>query len=69
MPSVQPPLLCATRRMLALFLLYEVCIGVYSPAMGILRSKYIPDEMRATVMLMFRWASSPFPDLGAGCAS
>lgn len=41
-------------RMLMLFLLYEACIGMFTPVMGIMRSKYIPDDMRTTVMQLFR---------------
>lgn len=37
-----------------LFLLYEICVGIYTPAMGIMRAKYIDDEMRSSVTGMFR---------------
>ena len=36
------------------FNLFEVCCGVYFPTMGSIRSKYVPEETRATVMNIFR---------------
>ncbi|CAF2049364.1 unnamed protein product [Rotaria magnacalcarata] len=36
------------------FLVFEFCIGVFWPAMATMRSKYIPEEARATVMNYFR---------------
>jgi len=36
------------------FLLFEVCVGVFWPGMGTLRSKCIPEETRATVINLFR---------------
>ena len=39
---------------LMLFLLFELCIGVYWPASSVLRSHIIPESCRATVMSLFR---------------
>lgn len=36
------------------FLLFEVACGIYFPAYGTLRSKYIPEDTRAAVMNIFR---------------
>lgn len=36
------------------FNLFELCCGVYFPMAGMLRSKYVPEETRATVMNIFR---------------
>jgi len=35
------------------FLVFEVCCGIYYPSMGTLRSRYIPQDVRATVMNIF----------------
>jgi len=39
---------------LAAFLTFESTVGVFWPAMGTMRSKYIPEESRATIMNFFR---------------
>jgi MFS family permease len=36
------------------FLVFEVCCGIYFPAVGTMRSRYIPEEVRSTVMNVFR---------------
>ena len=36
------------------FLVFEVCCGIYFPAMGRMRSTYISGEVRSTVMNVFR---------------
>ncbi|KAJ3015962.1 UNVERIFIED_CONTAM: Molybdate-anion transporter [Siphonaria sp. JEL0065] len=36
------------------FNLYEFCIGLYFPAMGTVRSQYIPESVRSSVMNIFR---------------
>jgi len=36
------------------FLIFELCVGVYFPTIGTIRSKYIPEESRAAVMNFFR---------------
>ena len=36
------------------FLIFECCVGMYFPTIGALRGKYIPDEVRATMMNIFR---------------
>ncbi|CAF2513551.1 unnamed protein product [Rotaria sp. Silwood2] len=40
--------------MFAAFLVFEFCVGVFWPAMATMRSKYVPEEARATVMNYFR---------------
>ncbi|KAL9179344.1 hypothetical protein ACHAXT_008634 [Thalassiosira profunda] len=37
----------------AAFLLYEACVGLYFPAIGTLRSKYVPDEHKSVILSMF----------------
>jgi len=37
-----------------LFLGFEFCVGIYWPVISVLRSKYIPDSIRSTVMNLFR---------------
>jgi phage-related holin len=39
---------------LAGFCVFEVACGVYFPSAGTMRSKYIPEEVRSTVMNVFR---------------
>ncbi|CAF0846796.1 unnamed protein product [Adineta ricciae] len=39
---------------LSAFLIYEFCVGVYRPSMSILRSVYIPNETRTTIMSYMR---------------
>jgi MFS family permease len=36
------------------FAVYEVCVGIFWPGMGTMRSKYVPEEGRATIMNLFR---------------
>ncbi|KAL3080055.1 hypothetical protein niasHT_034613 [Heterodera trifolii] len=36
------------------FALFEVCVGIFWPAMGFLRSQYIPEKTRSTTMNFFR---------------
>jgi MFS family permease len=43
-----------TTACLGAFLLFEVAVGVFWPGMGTLRSKYVPEEMRATMINLFR---------------
>lgn len=38
----------------ASFLAFEACVGLYFPAIGTLRSKYLPDSHRSVLMSMFR---------------
>lgn len=39
---------------IAAFLVFETCVGIFFPCMGLLRSKVIPDEVQGTVMNIFR---------------
>lgn len=36
------------------FFVFEVCVGIFWPSMGFMRSRYVPEEVRATVMNYFR---------------
>jgi len=36
------------------FFVFEACCGIYWPALGTMRSRYIPEEVRATMMNFFR---------------
>ncbi|CAF3621521.1 unnamed protein product [Rotaria sordida] len=40
--------------MFTAFLIFEFCVGVFWPAMATMRSKYVPEEARATVLNYFR---------------
>jgi len=33
--------------------LYEACVGMYFPAIGTLRSKYVPDEQKSVILSLF----------------
>lgn len=39
---------------LAAFLAFEVCVGIFWPVMGTLRSQLLPEELRSTTMNLFR---------------
>jgi hypothetical protein len=39
--------------LLASFFAFELCVGVYFPTIGTLRSKYIPDSHRSIIMNLF----------------
>jgi MFS transporter, MFS domain-containing protein family, molybdate-anion transporter len=36
------------------FIVFEICCGIYFPSVGTMRSRYIPEEVRSTVMNVFR---------------
>merc|ERR1712150_295000 len=36
------------------FAVFEVCVGIFWPGMGCMRSKYVPEEGRTTIMSLFR---------------
>ena len=36
------------------FLVYEMCIGVFWPGMMSMRSRYVPEELRSTIINLFR---------------
>lgn len=40
--------------LMLVFSIFELCCGVYFPWIGTLRSKYIPENSRATIMTLFR---------------
>jgi MFS family permease len=42
-----------TIRLLSFFV-FEVCVGMFWPCSGVMRSKYVPEEVRATTMNFFR---------------
>ena len=39
---------------LACFCVFEGCVGLFWPSLGFLRSKYVPEDCRATTMNFFR---------------
>jgi len=49
-----PVFASGTVPVLGSFFLFEVCCGVFWPALGTLRSKYIPEDQRASIMNIFR---------------
>ena len=42
------------------FYIYEACVGAFWPSMGTLKGKYIPEQVRATVMNYFRIPTNLF---------
>lgn len=40
--------------LLLAFCMFEVCVGLYFPSIGAQRAKYLPNEVRATVMSIYR---------------
>jgi len=42
------------------FCLFEATVGIYYPVMGVLRSKLVPDEVRATLYSLFRLPLNAF---------
>lgn len=47
------------------FLVFELCIGVFWPAMGVLRARYVPESSSSSIFLLslivlFLVLSSPF---------
>ena len=53
--SLAVPVFCSSPiALLSAFCVYEATVGVFWPAIGSLRSKYIPDAGRATIMGLFR---------------
>lgn len=41
-------------RLLAAFVLFEVSVGLYFPAMGTIKSKVVPEECRTTIYNLYR---------------
>eukprot|EP00484_Ammonia_sp_Unknown_P025559 CAMPEP_0197029726 /NCGR_PEP_ID=MMETSP1384-20130603/9116_1 /TAXON_ID=29189 /ORGANISM="Ammonia sp." /LENGTH=481 /DNA_ID=CAMNT_0042458945 /DNA_START=43 /DNA_END=1488 /DNA_ORIENTATION=- len=39
---------------LLMFIVFECCVGMYFPTIGSLRGQYVPDNLRATIMNIFR---------------
>ena len=48
----------------AAFFAFELCVGLYFPAIGTLRSKYVPEGQRAIIMNLF---GIPLNMLVVGC--
>ena len=48
----------------AAFFCFELCVGLYFPTIGTLRSKYVPDAQRAVIMNLF---GIPLNALVVGC--
>lgn len=38
---------------IASFFVFEMCVGMYFPSIGLLRSKYLPDQNRSVIMNLF----------------
>lgn len=49
-PALRPPPIAT----LSCFLLFEACVGAYYPSMGVIKSKHVPEEARATIYSLFR---------------
>ncbi|XP_067056219.1 molybdate-anion transporter-like isoform X1 [Acropora muricata] len=54
--SMIPPIIMPEKRAVIFvgFLVFEFCVGMFGPAMGFLRGKYVPESTRATIMNIFR---------------
>jgi MFS family permease len=53
--ALATPILTTNHTIVLLgFCVFEVCCGIYFPSAGSMRSKYIPEEVRSTVMNVFR---------------
>lgn len=39
--------------LVAAFFVFEACVGMYFPSIGLLRSKYVPDSHRSVIMNLF----------------
>jgi hypothetical protein len=42
------------RVLLLVFCIFEVCVGVFWPSIMKLRSQYVPEESRSTILNFFR---------------
>lgn len=49
-----PVLIQGTKPVLLSFCVFEVCCGIYFPSIGTMRGKFVPEEVRSTVMNIFR---------------
>lgn len=49
-----PPLVGNTGLRFLAFCVFEFCIGIFWPAISTLRSVYIPEDVRSTMMNIFR---------------
>jgi MFS transporter, MFS domain-containing protein family, molybdate-anion transporter len=53
--SLAVPILSSSHTLqLLAFCVFELCCGLYFPSVGTMRSRYIPEEVRSTVMNIFR---------------
>lgn len=54
--SLSIPFLFAGNQLMIFisFLVFEMCVGIFWPAMSTMRGRYVPEETRATVMNFFR---------------
>lgn len=46
------------------FIIFETCVGVFFPCLGLLRSKVIPDSIQGSVMNIFRVPLNIFVVIG-----
>lgn len=52
------------KYVLASFVVVEVCVGVFMPVAGTLRSKYVPDALQGAILNIFRLPLNVFVVLG-----
>ncbi|XP_014671311.1 PREDICTED: molybdate-anion transporter-like [Priapulus caudatus] len=54
--SLAMPVLFHGEQMLIFvgFIIFEVCVGIFWPALSTMRGKYVPEEARSTIMNLFR---------------
>jgi hypothetical protein len=48
------PISAAGKMQLLAFCVFEVCVGVFWPSMMKMRATYVPEELRATIINLFR---------------
>ena len=48
------PIQAAGKIQLLAFCVFEVCVGVFWPSMMKMRATYVPEELRATIINLFR---------------
>ena len=65
--SLSVPIFVNDGRMILVgFIIFEAMVGMFWPSVGMLRSKYIPENVRSTVMNYFRIPTNLFVMLVLG---
>ena len=48
------PITWAGKVQLVVFCVFELCVGIFWPSMMGMRAKYVPEDIRATIINIFR---------------